>query len=286
MRLNVPFDLDSTLCCGQVFRWKKIGDWWFGVVGDHVVKLHQCNAELLIKGATEDFMRQYLGLNDNLEHINRCVNKDPFVAAALKQFQGLRLVHQLPWECLVSYICATNKNIPAIEMMLRKISAKYGEKKFLEDKQFYTLPSAKSLACSTENGLRECGLGYRAKYLLATAKKIDDEKIDLETLKRAPYLQAKKVLLSFLGVGAKVADCVLLFSLEKMEAFPVDLWVKRVILNYYSEKFPPEMVKKMQSRKSVTPKEYEAIGDFARSYFGCYAGYAQEYLFHMERTQR
>ena len=101
-----------------------------------------------------------------------------------------------------------------------------------------------------------------------------------------PYLEARKVLLEFCGVGFKVADCVLLFSLDKTEAFPVDVWVKRVILNHYADKLPTELVKRLQSRPTLTNGEYQKIGDFARSYFGTYAGYAQEYLYHYERTQR
>ena len=137
-----------------------------------------------------------------------------------------------------------------------------------------------------ESGLRECGLGYRAKYVQATAKKICEENVDLEGLKTVPYLEARKKLLEFSGVGLKVADCVLLFSLEKSEAFPVDVWVKRVIINHYANQFPEELVKKMRSHDSLTNGEYLKIGDFARAYFGHYSGYAQEYLFHYERTQR
>jgi N-glycosylase/DNA lyase len=120
----------------------------------------------------------------------------------------------------------------------------------------------------------------------ATAKKIRDENINLEDLVALPYLEARKKLLEFSGVGLKVADCVLLFSLEKMEAFPVDVWVKRVVLNHYADQLPMEMVQKMQSHNSLTNGEYLKISDFARTYFGAYAGYAQEYLFHYERTQR
>ena len=152
--------------------------------------------------------------------------------------------------------------------------------------EFYTFPTVERLADASENGLRECGLGYRAKYLKATAKKIQDENIDLGALKNLPYLEARKVLLEFAGVGLKVADCVLLFSLEKMDAFPVDVWVKRVILNHYADQLPEPFVKKLQSHTSLTNSEYQKIGDFARTYFGAYAGYAQEYLFHYERTQR
>ena len=139
---------------------------------------------------------------------------------------------------------------------------------FFDDMDFYTFPTVERLANASENGLRECGLGYRAKYVQATAKKIHDENIDLEDLKTMPYLEARKKLLEFSGVGLKVADCVLLFSLEKMEAFPVDVWVKRVILNHYANQLPDDLVKKMQSHNSLTNGEYLKIGDFARTYFG------------------
>ena len=139
---------------------------------------------------------------------------------------------------------------------------------------------------ASENGLRECGLGYRAKYVQTTAKKIWEEKFDFEGLKALPYLEARKKLVEFPGVGLKVADCVLLFSLEKTEAFPVDVWVKRVILNHYADQLPEPFVKKLSSHDSLSNSEYEKLNSFGRSYFGDYAGYAQEYLYHYERTQR
>jgi len=142
------------------------------------------------------------------------------------------------------------------------------------------------LAFASENALRECGLGYRAKYVQAAAKKIYEEKIELESLKTLPYLEARKMLIEFPGVGLKVADCVLLFSLEKLEAFPVDVWIKRVILNHYANQLPESLVKKLSTHDSLSNSEYEKLNAFGRSYFGKYAGYAQEYLYHFERTQR
>ena len=170
--------------------------------------------------------------------------------------------------------------------MLSKLSVKFGEKKTFDELDFYTFPTAEKLALASENGLRECGLGYRAKYVQATAKKIFEEKFDLEGLKTLPYLEARKMLVGFPGVGLKVADCVLLFSLEKMEAFPVDVWVKRVILNHYANQLPEPLVKKLSTRDSLSSGEYEKLNVFGRTYFGKYAGYAQEYLFHLERTKR
>jgi N-glycosylase/DNA lyase len=286
MRLGVAFDLDFSLCCGQVFRWRKVNGWWYGVVGDNVVKVCQCGSELQFENVTKDFVLEYFGLNDDLVQISECIGKDDYVQKALKRFEGLRIVRQVPWECLISFICATYKSIAAIELMLKKISIKYGEKQVFNGMDFYTFPKVERLSNASENGLRECGLGYRAKYVHATAKKIRDENINLEDLKNLPYLEARKRLLEFSGVGLKVADCVLLFSLRKLEAFPVDVWVKRVILNHYADQLPESFVKKLQSHTSLTNGEYQKIGDFARTYFGAYAGYAQEYLYHYERTQR
>ncbi len=285
MLLNVPFDLNFSLCCGQVFRWKKIGDWWYGVVGETVFKIRQFGHNLEFEGANEDLVRNYFRLNDDLAKISRNIAKDPHIDKALKKFEGLRLVQQEPWECLIGFICSIYKNIAAIEQMLQRLSEKYGEKRSFDGLKFYLFPTIDRLANSSEDKLRKCGLGFRAKYVLATARKIYKENLDLQNLKALTYLQARKKLLECPGVGLKVADCVLLFSLNKMEAFPVDVWVKRVILNHYADKFPSDLVNKMRSHNSLTNGEYLKIGDFARNYFGAYAGYAQEYLYHFERTQ-
>jgi N-glycosylase/DNA lyase len=286
MRLDVPFDLDFSLCCGQIFRCRKIGDWWYGVAAENIFKIRQCGDVLEYEGVDEKFVRHYFGLNDDLEKIAICVAKDDYVKVAFNRFEGLRIVRQVPWECLISFICATYKSIPAIEQMLTKLSAKFGEKKSFDGMDFYVFPTTRNLAYASEKGLRECGLGYRAKYVQATAKKIHKEKIKLDELRNLPYLEARKHLEEFPGVGLKVADCVLLFSLEKLEAFPVDVWVKRIVLKHYSSQLPEELVKKLSSHDSLTNGEYEKVNSFGRSYFGQYAGYAQEYLFHYERSQR
>lgn len=286
MRLGVAFDLDFSLCCGQVFRWKKIDGWWYGVVGDKVIKIRQCGSELEFEGADETFVRHYFRLDDDLAQIAQCVDRDPFIHLALRQYSGLRLVRQEPWNCLVGFICSIQKNIPAIEQMLLQLSIRFGEKRVFDGKTFHLFPTVERLALASESSLRECSLGFRAKYVKATAKKILDDKVDLNSLKQLPYVEARDRLLEFMGVGLKVADCVLLFSLDKTEAFPVDVWVKRVVLNHYSSKLPEGLVERLQSRQTLTNSEYLKIGDFARSYFGRYAGYAQEYLYHYERTKR
>jgi N-glycosylase/DNA lyase len=222
-------------------------------------------------------------LDVDLQKIFDSINKDIHVGKALKEYWGLRLIRQDPWECLISYICATYKSIPAIRLMLNKMSKKFGKKVILEGFNFYTFPECETLASASEQDLLDCGLGYRAKYVLETSRKVCQNGFNLQHVKKLPYTEAKKTLMDFPGVGAKVADCVLLFSLDKTEAFPVDVWIKRVILNHYSDKLPSDLVNKLCIRDSLSSGDYEMLGSFGRSYFGRYAGYAQEYLYHFER---
>jgi N-glycosylase/DNA lyase len=168
--------------------------------------------------------------------------------------------------------------------MLLKLSRKFGEKTVFEGMEFFTFPTPKKLAGATERSLAECGLGYRAKYVQETSKRIFETGFELESLRQLPYLEAKRQLCGFAGVGPKVADCVLLFSLGKTEAFPVDRWVERVILNHYVEKLPPELAQKLQRSDGLSNTDYDRLNAFGREYFGKYAGYAQEYLYHYERV--
>ncbi|MDR2707330.1 MAG: hypothetical protein LBB87_01080 [Nitrososphaerota archaeon] len=287
LKLNVEFDLNLSLCCGQVFRCKRQGDWWYCISGDKIFKIRQTSSKYLeFEGVDAGFVTGFFGLNDDLEEIERSVNKDPYIAAALKQFRGLRLIRQDPWECLASFICATYKNIVAIEQTLFKISQNHGEKRFFDGQTFWLFPSAEKLAMASVHDLEKCGLGYRAKYLQATAKRVYNEQVDLERFKHLSYVDAKKRLFEFPGVGLKVADCVLLFSLGKMEAFPVDVWVKRILVNNYAKCFSQDFVEKLGRHKSLSNGEYEKLCLFAQNYFGVYAGYAQEYLYHYERSRK
>jgi N-glycosylase/DNA lyase len=282
---GVPFNLDATLCCGQVFRWDKKGDWWYGVAGGKALKVRQAKGELEFANADAEFVENYFGLDDDLKKISASIGRDEHIRQALREFWGLRIIRQDPWECLISYICATYKNIPAIRHMLLSLSGKFGEKTLLDGMEFFTFPTPERLATATEKSLAECGLGYRAKYVQETSKRIFENDFELESLRQLPYTQAKKQLCSFAGVGPKVADCVLLFSLGKTEAFPVDRWIERVILNHYVEKLTPELAQKLKQQAGLTNSEYAKLNVFGREYFGEYAGYAQEYLYHYERMK-
>jgi N-glycosylase/DNA lyase len=288
IRLNpsCPFNLNATLCCGQAFRWNKQGEWWYGIVRERAFKIRQIGNDLEFENVEMDFVKSYFGLYDDLPKILLQISKDKHTKRAVETFKGLRILRQDPWECLISYICATIKNISAIKQMLSNLCKKFGDRIYFDEYDFYMFPTPERLAKATAEELAKCGLGYRAKYVSETAKMVYENRYEFEGLRRIAYEKAKEELLNFPGVGLKVANCVLLFSLGKLEAFPVDVWVKRIILKYYASYFPNEFIRKISGKKSLTSSEYEKLNLFGRRYFGEYAGYAQEYLYHYERTKR
>jgi N-glycosylase/DNA lyase len=279
-----PFNLDLTLCCGQAFRWNESDGWWCGVVQESLIMIRQDENVLRFEGADEDFLVDYLGLNDNLLKIYRDINMDQHIEETINQFRGLRILRQDPWECLISYICATFKNISSIKRMLLHLSRRFGEEHVAHNRKFFTFPSPTKLARASLRELEECELGYRAKYVSQTSKKITDEDLDLDNLRKATYDEAKKSLLEFPGVGQKVADCILLFGFGKLDAFPVDVWVTRALRRHYSPHFPRNFVTKIVEKESLNDSQYRRLNLFGREYFGKYAGYAQQYLYHYERT--
>jgi len=239
---------------------------------------------LEFENASQEFVESYFRLEDDLPTILTQIVKDKHMEKAVKTLKGLRILRQDPWECLIAYICATYQNIPAIKRMLFNLSRKFGEKTVLDCCAFYTFPTAEKLAKASLRELAECGLGYRAKYVSEAAKKVAKGELETESLKEKSYEKARETLLTLLGVGLKVADCVSLFALEKLEAFPVDVWIKRAILKHYANHFEEEFIRRISLKKSLTKADYERLSLFGRSYFGVYAGYAQEYLYHFERT--
>jgi len=288
-QLVTPFSLEHTLRCGQSFRWRKLGDWWYGVVDEKVVKIRQISDELQGQTFPEkmnaNFVKNYFRLDDDLPHILSQISRDEHIRRAIQRFYGLRIIRQQPWECLISYICATYKNIPAIKETILNLSKRFGTKITFNGYDFHTFPKPTDLANSNIEELRKCKLGFRAKRVLKTSRIIHKEELDLETLRKTDYEHTRNELLSLPGVGQKVADCILLFSLDKLEAFPVDVWMKRIILKYYSSHFEPLFIEKIRKNRSLTPHEYREISLFGQRYFGRYAGYAQEYLFALARSQ-
>jgi len=292
-------NLDFTLDCGQVFRWVKKEDWWVGVVEGTVIKIKQDNEIMTVKSninsIDEQFIKTYFRFDDQLQNIVSEISKDNYVAEAVSRFYGLRLLRQNPWECAASFICATYKNINSIKLMISNISRKFGNRIEFNGELYYSFPEPGIIANSDNNSLTDCGLGYRAKFLIELAKKIVSKEIVLEDLADYDYNKAKSILLSrslgkkfLIGIGPKVADCILLFSLEKMDSFPIDVWIRRVVFKFYSHLFTNDFsiknLVKINKDNSIGFSEYEKISNTMRQYFGRYAGYAQEYLYHYMRV--
>ncbi|MDP2796926.1 MAG: DNA glycosylase [Methanoregula sp.] len=269
---DLPFSLDQTLGCGQVFRWERTEEgWWYGVVGGRVIKIRQNGLNLVFEGAKTAFISHYFSLDLDLEQVIKTIDQDQFIHAAISRCTGLRLVRQPPWECTVSYICSTNSNIPTIRRRIASIAEQSGKAIEFEGKTYYTFPDPSSISCEGNDGLTECRLGYRQPYVFRTSCSVTDEKQWEETIRRLPYEDARKELMKLHGVGPKAADCILLFSFQKYEAFPVDVWIRRIMQQNY--------IKTLDLEAGLTNRNYDTIRRFAREHFGEYCGYAQEYLY-------
>jgi N-glycosylase/DNA lyase len=265
--MRVPlFHLGYTLDSGQVFRWQRDGEWWRGVVGRRSFRLRQEDGELIVQGdADEAFLRRYFRLDDDLEAIYADISRDEDIAAVIDRFRGLRLIRQEVWECSASYLLASYANVPRIKMMIESVCRTHGER--LPDGR-YAFPTPEELA---EGGdIAACRLGYRADWLRCYARSVRDGEFDLERLKGLDYEGAVRYLKTVRGIGDKVADCIALFSLDHLQACPVDVRIARA----------------MKERYGVSGN-YKKVSEHARRHFGRYAGYAQEYLYLAEdRAQK
>lgn len=266
------FSLDRTLSCGQVFRWNRMYDgWWYGVVSGRVIRIRQDGAQITFYGAPAAFIKNYFSLDIDLATILTSIDRDPFIHSAITQSAGLRLIRQPKWECLISYICSTNSNIPTIRRRIASIAERFGKAINFEGNTYFAFPEPSSLACSGPEGLTECRLGYRQPYIFETSCLVMDEKCWEETIQTLPYEEARKELMKMKGVGPKAADCILLFAFQKYESFPVDVWILRIMREHYLPKLP--------GNAPLTLREYDMIRTFARTHFGRFCGYAQEYLY-------
>lgn len=270
------YDLAATLDSGQAFRWQLVGQGWEGVIGDRWVRLRRKGeniaAEVVAKPGDWNWLKHYLRLGDKLRDIIRTFPADEPMRVSTEACAGLRLLQQPPWECLASFICSSSKQIVQIRQIVANLCERFGDKlKANSTIAWSGFPSPEVIAECRESDLRDCKMGYRAPYILGTARKLAAGEIDLDALKEMDCIDARKMLMSLPGVGRKVADCVLLFAYGFQEAFPIDVWIGRGLRELY---FP---------RRKPTRKRLET---FTGTYFGPYAGYAQQYLFHYVRTKR
>ncbi|MBI3859887.1 MAG: 8-oxoguanine DNA glycosylase [Thaumarchaeota archaeon] len=240
------------------------------------------------------FVRNYFRLDEDLTVVLASIMKDDVEREAIQKFYGLKLVRQERWECLASFVLATNSNIPRIRAMVEKVSSVFGEPLEFEGLPYHSFPSPEAIRRAKASKLRSCGLGYRARFLRQVAEAVDDGSIDFDSVYSMGYEDARRALTSkiygekvLLGVGPKVADCALLFSGGKDEAFPIDVWVARAIARFYPALMGRSLRKKLGSsaQKKLTAPEYSKLSKSMRDYFGANAGYAQQYLYMLSRNR-
>jgi len=272
MQNYCTINVENSINSGQVFLWKRDGNHWYGINGQDILKISNSGRIKSYQNIKTDFFRK----NDNLEKIIKSISKDKTTKMAVSRYIGLRILEQDPFQCLISFIVSSNSNIQKIKISLENLSKKFGIKAEFQNKEFFLFPKPAKLAKAPINEIKSCGVGYRARFIKEAANMTLLKKIDFEYLKKCNYQDAKEEICLIPGVGNKVADCVLLFSLNKLEAFPLDRWMIRILEKYYSDQFQLET-------KTITEKQYSILHEKIVNHFGPFAGYAQQFLFKMER---
>ncbi len=273
--ITQPLDLASTLDSGQCFRWRPEADGaWTGVLGGDVVRLRAASQGLLIESAPTSpeqmvpRVMKYLRMDDDLPAIQRRLSVDPHMAQGVAAYPGLRLLRQDPWETLAAFILSSTSNIPRIRRTVELIAVSCGQAVTLDGMTRHTFPSPERLAQVGEAELRRLGCGFRAPYLEQAAQAVATGQLPLSGFRGVRYQEAAEALTALRGVGDKVADCVMLFSLDRLEAFPVDRWVQRAMQEWYG---------------AGPLKRYDDARKWAWERFGQDAGYANQYLFWRRR---
>lgn len=260
--------------CGQAFRWQVEEDQSYTAVhGGKVLNVKKEGEDVVFSNTNisdfYDIWYDYFDLGRDYGKIKEELSKDPILKEAIEFGEGIRILNQDPFETTISFIISANNQIPRIKRSIELISQNYGKPiGSYNGKKYYTFPSSEVLAKAKEEELEEnCKVGYRAKYIVNTSNIINDKEVELDELFKLPTEEAKEILMKLPGVGPKVSNCILLFSLNKNDAFPVDVWVKRVMEHFY--------FKEDTSNKK--------IASYAEEKFGNLGGFAQQYLFYYAR---
>jgi N-glycosylase/DNA lyase len=259
------FSLRHTLECGQFFRYTKMEKTYLVQSMERVFSIRQKGDTLFFEGVRQSFLTRFFRLDEDLRSILADIDRDSTIHEAIQRYRGMRLIRQDPWECLLSFLCSSAKSIAHIRAIIESLCRSAGERILFGPTVTYGFPKPKSIPKDAR--LEEVRAGFRTSYLIKAGQCIDEK--ELMGLKKLPLGKARERLMELPGVGRKIADCVLLYSLDFMEAFPIDTWMKRGLRSVYF------------SGKKVSQRETE---EFVANHFGRYAGYAQLYLFHFWRN--
>lgn len=273
------FEPEHIFECGQCFRWNKQDDGSYtGIFKENVVNVKKENNRIIFKGICKGNIKEecidYFDLDTDYDNIkNKLSNVDDYLKTSIKYGEGIRILNQDLWETLISFIISANNNIPRIKGIIERISKKYGKRIVWNNNEYYTFPTPKELSKASVEDLRNLGLGFRDVRVYETTRIINENPNKLNELEDEKDVnRLREELLKFPGVGPKVADCVMLFStLKRLEVFPIDVWVRRVMNELYI---------KNEDETKINKKEIEQL---AKTKYGNLAGIAQQYLFYWRR---
>lgn len=257
----IDFDLVETFDCGQCFRWNRISEnEFFGIAFEKVIKILKKKNKIVLTGISvatdfDSIWRSYFDLNTDYSKVKSELSQlDETLNLACKYAPGIRILSQEPWETLCSFIISQNNNIPRIKGIIERLCETFGNE---IEPNFFSFPSSSILSKCSKKDFSPLKCGFRDKYILDAAKKVSTGEVDFEKVKKLPLVEARAELMKIKGVGLKVAECTLLYGFHRLEAFPIDVWMKRALSTF----FPNKDV----------------------SFFGQYAGIAQQYIFHYSR---
>ncbi len=269
------FDPVHTFMCGQCFRWDMEDNKFVGIAKGRVIFVSLLdNGDVEIENTTkEDFLniwQDYFDFNTDYKQIKNTLYADETLKKAIDFGYGIRILNQDVFECIISFIISTQNSIPRIKKIIAKMSNMFGSEIEYNGKKYYAFPTVDELANLTEEDLAPLKVGYRAKYIIDAVQKIKNNEVDINSLFDLDTKGARCELLKIKGVGPKVADCILLFSLKKHDAFPIDVWIGRIMRNLY--------VGEDASMKEIL--------EFSTQKFSSLAGFAQQYLFYYARENK
>jgi N-glycosylase/DNA lyase len=268
------FDLAATLDSGQVFHWHRDGAVFTGLIGEVPVRVEQSQPDAIVVHEGDPLLvSRYLALDHDLGAMHRTLPKsDKHLSRALQFAPGIRILRQPQWECLATFITSSLKQVAHIRQISLTLRERFGSPvTSAGGMKLWTYPTPEALAAAGETALRQCGLGYRAKFLHQTASLIAKGDFDLRSVASLGDEAALLKLCELPGVGPKIAQCTLLFAYERLGVFPIDVWIERALRELYFAR----------SRRKLTPK---FLRDFAHKHFGPFRGYAQQWIFHHART--
>ena len=274
-----PLDIESTLFSGQTFRWRRRNGWYEGVLFGTIVLVREKQGGIEFAAAEHDAdaisarLRDYCSLDVDLNAVYSALSRDPLLRERIDQYRGMRVLRQSPWETTLAFLCAQNSNVPRITRNVEDICKAFGEPVSRDGRTRHRYPTPEALAEAGEDALRELGLGYRARFIASVSKKVAQGDVDLCALRDASYDDALDALTGLDGIGDKVANCILLFSMDKPEAFPVDTHIMKSIRQWYPDAVP------------TNSQNGRRVREWAQERFGRFAGYANHYLFHSRRME-